>query len=162
MTEYITKYDFIRLMQAKDNWKNLVPANNPLKWEYTPNYNLPFEMRWSFVEYDKELNPMWHLENANKLLSFGYITNTRFNAIKLRCAVSYWNRWFSAKEWRQWYNNYCYRRDKEEARKRFAPIFVKEYIDKQKKELAAGCSKLVFEDGFQIPEEVQNKIMEYM
>ena len=52
--------------------------------------------------------------------------------------------------------------DKEEARKRFAPIFVKEYIDKQKKELAAGCSKLVFEDGFQIPEEVQNKIMEYM
>ena len=162
MPEYITKYDFMRILQKSELWKNLIPEIPALRWEYTPNFDVPFDSRWSYMEYDEELNPMWHLENANKMLSIGYITNVRFNTMKLRCLSAYWSNWLRAKEWREWYTSYCYDRDKEDARKRFASIFVQEYIEKQKEELAAGCSKLVFDDGKQISEDLQNRILEYM
>ncbi|MBD36406.1 MAG: hypothetical protein CL512_06520 [Actinobacteria bacterium] len=162
MTSRITKYEFLKIMNNNEAWKNLIPSNRPLRWGYVPNNGTPFELRWSYIEYDKELNPIWHLQNAKKLLSFGYITTVRYNTIKLRCLTAYWKNWLPTKDWREWYKAYCYNKDKEAARKRFSKIFVQEYIDRQKEELAAGCSKLVFRDRTQISEDLQNKIMEYI
>ena len=60
------------------------------------------------------------------------------------------------------YDKYVEEEERKIAFERFGDDIIKEYIQKQKWELAQGCTKLVFKDGTQIPDELQNNIESYM
>jgi len=105
-------------------------------------------------------NPFYQLERLYELYAeHELMTLAQFYVIQKRCVVAYWDRGFTkSKEWSNLYTAH----ELIEAKRRFGEIIIKEYVEKQKKELAAGCSKLVFKSKEQIPEEVEGIIQEFI
>ena len=163
MTKPVYKYEMERLLlyTYPDLWKKLLPKNTGEKLEFWLNENDHLLVR-RWVEYDTALNPFNHLKMADDIASSGYMTRNTFFSIKKKCIDAYWRNWQNSKEWVQWYSTYLYNKEKEEARSQWREMFVAEYVNEQKEALAEGCSKLVFKDGKQIPEEVENIIQEFV
>ena len=105
-------------------------------------------------------NPFYQLKRVYEVYTkHQLITMAEFHAIRKRCVVAYWDRDFTnSKGWSNLYTAH----ELIEAKRRFGEIIIKEYVEKQKKELAAGCSKLVFKSKEQIPEEVEGIIQEFI
>ena len=115
---------------------------------------------WKFLAKTTDhKNPFYQLERLYELYADQLMTLAQFYAIHKRCVVAYWDRGFTkSKEWSNLYTAH----ELIEARRRLGEIIIKEYVEKQKKELAAGCSKLVFKSKEQIPEEVEGIIQEFI
>ncbi len=163
---YIGKGAFERLLmhEKPGAWRTLVPTSKskirtmvmvPVDGEF-------YHMIQRFVDYNITRNPFYHLNKACEIFSNGFMTDTQFHSIKKKCVLAYWNEFTQTFEWIEWYKNYLYQKEKAEAVNKFGDDIIKNYINKQKEELAAGCSKLVFKSGAQIPDEVEAQIMEYM
>ena len=163
MAKYIYKYQFenITLHVQPDLWKKLIPKDVAIRLDwYNPEGTNIIVKRWN--AYHIEENPFYKLQMAEDLMNCGYISTLQFEAIKKKAVCEYWRWWTNTREWIDWYNRYEYNEEKEKARSRFGEEFVNEYIAEQKSALAEGCSSLVFKNGTQIPEELENKIMDYV
>lgn len=151
MVQYkITKHEFERLLNYRlpSLWESLVPTKDSTKM--------------GGISYDITLNPFYQLRAARGLYHEGYVTCCQYYSIKKKCITAYWRGWLNCMEWIEWHEKHLYNLDKTEAKSKFGALFVLEYISKQKKALAEGCSNLVFKDGSQIPDEIEEIIMEYI
>ena len=116
---------------------------------------------WKFLAKTTDhKNPFYQLKRVYEVYTeHELMTLAQFHPIRKRCVVAYWVKGFTkSKEWSQMYYFFQY----EEAKRRYGELIIQEYVEKQKKELAAGCSKLVFKSKEQIPEEVEGIIQEFI
>jgi len=122
----------------------------------------------SYSRPDNNINPLNYLTRICRAREKYLITKIEFKAIFRRCMRRYWymllkdRSRFMSKAWNLFYDKYVEEEERKIAFERFGDDIIKEYIQKQKWELAQGCTKLVFKDGTQIPDELQNNIESYM
>lgn len=125
------------------------------------NFHKKQRNAWKFLAKTTDhTNPFYQLKRVYEVYTVHQlITMAEFHAIRKRCVVAYWDKGFiKSKGWSDLYTAH----ELIEAKQRFGEIIIKEYVEQQKKELAAGCSKLVFKSKEQIPEEIEKKIAEYI